>query len=475
MGGRQVDRDDAECELVLDDHGELSPKLLFLRQRRPCLVAIERMCCFYAVLLLLAGMHVWAAEGPEDVVYNPLSHSYWATPAFWVFAAFVFLALPAAICLRLEDARLQEGLRGEVGRGCVVPHLVLLLAFPPAVLVVLVATSATACVKGFPGLNSRSGCLCDRVVAEGAPSFRTGIPADLTLAFVGDSGVAHGDDLLRLIHDEGASAVVFNGDAAYIGQNADWLRRFRRHLGATPFYLAAGGTQTGTLQGLQRSTARQWAEGNVTECRGEIGLRNACSHRGIGLLLSGSGDACGKSSARTAFFEKTLTEFSEGDVSWPICVFDFHSNERQSTGASGWDDYELCLRRGALVITSHSSPYTRTHEVDRLAPSAPHVHVSRRVESGSGAAGAGLLRDGHSMIVFTDSSGTDGLSADEAVQPSAAGGMALYHHGAFFCRFHVEGDPALARCYFKDTAGEVADDFYLRRSAGRRGIDLAVV
>mmetsp|Transcript_78340 Transcript_78340/g.181748 ORF Transcript_78340/g.181748 Transcript_78340/m.181748 type:complete len:80 (+) Transcript_78340:135-374(+) len=79
------------------------------------------------------------------------------------------------------------------------------------------------------------------------------------------------------------------------------------------------------------------------------------------------------------------------------------------------------------------------------------------------------------MVVFTGLDSLDGLSANEAFQPDHGTGEALYHHGAFFCRFHVHGDPSLARCYYKDMAGHVADDFYLRREVREKGVAVTVV
>jgi len=305
--------------------------------------------------------------------------------------------------------------------------------------------------------------LCDRVIATGTLNYNNAAPAGLTLAFVGDSGVAHLDETLHLIRQEGASAVVFNGDTSYMQQNGDWVELFKKHLGSTPFFVAARGGDTNSLGDLQERTSATWASSNTSQCRGEVGVQNVCTHRGMGLLLSGGSAqqaVCATGSRqRKAFFEKALSEFAQQDVHWPICVFDFHSNRAPSTG---WTNYRLCLKRGALIISSHQHPYTRTHEVTMVTDKAPHVHISRRVEPGSGVAGAAVMREGHSVVVFTgkESVGSDLGSGEAAIAPTQ---RSVVGHGAFFCRFHVEGDPDLARCFFKDIAGNVADDFYLRR------------
>jgi len=326
------------------------------------------------------------------------------------------------------------------------------------------ASPSSSCVLGSLAHFSRRGtCLCDRVIATGTLDYNKAVPAGLTLAFVGDSGVAHGDETLQLIKHEGASAVVFNGDTSYMQQNGDWVDLFKKHLGTTPFFLAARGSGTNSLGDLQERTSATWASSNTSQCRGDVGVQNVCTHRGMGLLLSGGSaqeSACNADARqRKAFFERALYEFAQQDVQWPICVFDFHSNRAPTTG---WTNYRLCLKRGALIITSHQHPYTRTHEVDMIDDKAPHVHISRRVESGSGIDGAAVMREGHSVVVFT---GKQSVAADlgvgEAAIPSKH--MSGVGHGAFFCRFHVAGDPDLAHCFFKDIAGHMADDFYLRR------------
>eukprot|EP00811_Abedinium_folium_P034748 NODE_7604_length_1564_cov_7.524704.p1 GENE.NODE_7604_length_1564_cov_7.524704~~NODE_7604_length_1564_cov_7.524704.p1 ORF type:complete len:464 (-),score=102.62 NODE_7604_length_1564_cov_7.524704:173-1447(-) len=116
-----------------------------------------------------------------------------------------------------------------------------------------------------------------------------------------------------------------------------------------------------------------------------------------------------------------------------------------------------------------------------------HANVSRRVPKGSGTAEAIQLSEGHSFVVLT------GLGGDSVrdVQPVrlanewwaanwGRGGTILQEvegykdakgivngavpptYGVFFCVFHTNGDPLLARCYFKDVLGRLVDDFYVR-------------
>ena len=136
--------------------------------------------------------------------------------------------------------------------------------------------------------------------------------------------------------------------------------------------------------------------------------------------------------------------------------------------------------------------YGRTHELDRFGSPA-EVNILRKVPpyaSLQEADKAMHVGPGKTFVVVAGTGGADGESlrsakvartndpwwsvtwskARDRVQPEAtrqllkvgeAGGA-----GAFFCSFHVEGDPALARCYYKDVKGRLVDSFYVRSSNG---------
>lgn len=434
---------------------------MFFGQHRCWRVLVELVVILYAILLLTLGIHMCAvAPSPDGLTHNPLSYTVVATPVVWAFVAFVVVLL----LIWLKEACWQNHLNKSDRYGCSF-DIVRLLGnlFPVLVLAFLLMTPATACVRGTPKFPFDSSCLCNHVVATGGPLYQ-GVPAGLTLAFVGDSGVVHGDEVLRLIRNENASAVVFNGDTNYMLQNREWMERFRKHLGKTPFYVATGSHETSSVRHIQEQTAQHWHSIRMRECRGEIGFRNVCTHHGVGLLLNGVTGSCGSgapSPGSTHFFEKALSEFAQQDVSWPICIFGFHSNrELPGHRTHAWDNYKTCLNRGALIVSSHERRGVSAHELVNTVGNrvTPMSRLPNDKPFGNlGAKAASLMHDGHSVVVFTGAS--DGGSFGGGSGPS---------HGAFFCHFHVQGNPGLARCFYKDVEGRIANDFFMRRPlAGR--------
>jgi len=386
---------------------------------------------------------------------------------------------------------------------------VLELSLPPLTLLVLLCSSATTCVWGRPGRDeAAAACLCDRVLAGSTLSYGSQVPSDLTVAFVGDNSIADGDEVLDLLKAEGTSAVVFNGDAAYLHYSETWVKRFEEKLGSIPFYVAGG--FSGGDADARHTMLNHWSS-REAECKGEVGVSSMCMHRGVGLLLSDSSlggcEAMSGALTKERFFEHALGEFTAGDVQWPVCVFAFHSNDEADKRA--WDNYNLCLKRGALIVTSHRKRFTRTPEVDRLTSEDPHLHVSKNVGAHQGPSQAAELSSGHSLVIFMGRGGPQlggNFSMDALMNPaqevrrpsmlSAAATRIAQHgeietmpddtvaqapirpaetaddirqdpmtieNGAFFCTFHVHGDPSLAHCYFKDTRGSVQDDFFLHR------------
>jgi len=521
------ERDAAEDELQgLKDDDDLSSldsvpvaaggiSRTMLRHRRG-IGAATHVTAAFALVLLALGWHMYMKlHQAEALVWNPLAHTWSASLLAWTLIFGGLCTSMPSVFVWVEENNIKGGSDTPVSN-----IRLLEVIFTAAVLVIFLISPCASCVLG-PGTSSPNKCLCDRVVSTGTPRFSSKVPPDMTIAFVGDSAIADGDEVLQLLRAERVSAVVFNGDAAYLQSSTFWIEKFEKHLGSTPFYVAGG--VRGQPHRTKQPSGMMGPSHQVTECRGELGIQNMCTHQGLGLLLSGTGysngESCGGGRAWTAreqFFERALTEFGEEDVQWPICVFDFHSNEHQAGGVRGvgWENYDLCLKRGALIISSHRRPFVRTPEIDLVTSQNPHVHVSRQVGANSGPDQAALLNSGQSMIVFTGHGApvfTGNFSAaavgDDSRKPrkshlaSAAGAIAAsiqempastmaepsgtarpgegeiptqspqsIQNGAFFCTFHVHGDPHLAHCFFKDTFGRVADDFFLRRPDVAGGI-----
>merc|ERR1712151_378198 len=103
--------------------------------------------------------------------------------------------------------------------------------------------------------------------------------------------------------------------------------------------------------------------------------------------------------------------------------------------------------------------------------SAETVHVSRKVPSGSNGSNPIRLGRGRSFVVVNGLGGYSIHDMDPDILANEwwaahwdGGGRSQASprdvNGAFFCEYHIQGDPQLARCYFKDIRGVLIDEFY---------------
>jgi len=314
------------------------------------------------------------------------------------------------------------------------------------------------------------------------------MPAHLKVAFVGDTDSEEVEKLYELIRNEGnVTAVVLNGDLDYKQEHQEWRKRFERILGATPYFTTAGNHDTWTWTDYQAQTKQHYTLSNTTQCSGTVGVREVCTHQGLGLLLSGAGSGCGGlQPSHTHFFHETLQSFEDHDVIFRICLF--HKPQRNmqvgsKKDAVGWDKYEACLKHGAMVFTSHEHLYGRTHQLSEIG--AAFVNVTKRVPKGSSASNPIEVGSGKTFVVLNGMGGKSirRFDADLATNPwwAATWGdkgdtarsliaqdVANFKDGAdptygvFFCEYHVQGNPRLARCYMKDVLGRLVDEFYVR-------------
>lgn len=470
---------------------------------RRCSIKILKRCMatalaisnlyWIALLGLLAAIFIDHTDA--GIENNPVANPPVITPVVWVFVVILAVSSPFTLAMLFHGCMSDCRRRGRSRRQrmcCVLGHTggFCAGAFPLLGFIVIAFTKggAFACVQGFHSFRKGAYCICDPrtlITAGGMPKYVPGgmTPQNLTVAFVGDMDEDDVEQVYDLIRKEGSvSAVVLNGDLDYAQDHHAWVARFESSLGNVPFYVTVGNHDTWTWRDYQEKTKEHYVFSNVTECSGTIGVREVCTHKGLGLLLSGAGSGCGGlHPEHTPFFEETLQQFVEQKVTWRICLF--HKNQRKmqlgsKKDAVGWDKYELCLKHGAMIFTSHEHTYGRTHEVDHLSENS--VRVSRQVPKGSSAENAIQVGGGRSFVVVNGLGGGSvrGLAEERVSDPwwaaSWGGGRILQDvagfgpgapeasFGVFFCTFHVNGDPQLARCYMKDVLGRLVDEFYVR-------------
>jgi hypothetical protein len=304
---------------------------------------------------------------------------------------------------------------------------------------------------------------CDALAAEDPPP-------ELKIAFIGDQGLG-GDavEVLRLIRDEGAEAVVHQGDFDYEDDPAAWDEQIDAVLGSDfPYFASVGNHDESEFYGAggyqERLEARMRRLGIAWQ--GDLGVASTFHFRGVFVVMTAPGVFGDGDDVYAPYLRDALA----GDDSiWSIASWHKNMRAMQVGGKSdetGWGVYEESRRGGAIVATAHEHSYSRTHllsdfssqviastdEPLRLAADDP---VSAADEGRSFAFVSGL---GGQSIRDQERDGAWWASVYTATQGAAS--------GALFAVFHHQGNPRLARFYFKDVDGNVVDDFLVESGVG---------
>ncbi len=281
------------------------------------------------------------------------------------------------------------------------------------------------------------------------------------LAFIGDQGLdsrlwGNGPRaVLKLIQDEGAQAVLHQGDFDYDDDPAAWVRQIDDVLGPDfPYFVSVGNHDVERWDGPggYRERMEQRATRLGFTWTGELGESAELHFRGIHLLFGAPGTLDRPDGFYTDFFTRGLA----ADTStWRVCSW--HKNQELmqvggKTDETGWGVYEACRAGGAIIATGHEHSYSRTH----LLSSMEHQTVASlsdtlRITKGetfafvSGLGGRGI-RD-------QKLAGDWWASIHTTTQEAAL--------GALFGVFDIGGRGDLAFFYFKDVDGNIVDAFWV--------------
>ena len=286
-----------------------------------------------------------------------------------------------------------------------------------------------------------------------------GAPEPLTVAFIGDQGLtAEARAVLRMIKAEEADLVLLLGDLDYVDDPIAWDAMITEELGVDfPLFVAVGNHDQKRWYGpggyLDQQEARL-ARIPEVNCRGELGVRSACTFRGLFFILSGVG-AIPEVPDHPEHVDYLRDQLAQTDAIWRICAW--HQNQTlMQVGAKeddvGWQPYEVCREGGAIVATAHEHSYSRTHLMDDFD--------TQSVASTSNT----LVIDEGESFAFVSGLGGHSIRDQERGGPWWA---AIYtenqgaNFGALFCEFFADGEPERASCYFKDIDGNVPDRFEL--------------
>jgi len=280
----------------------------------------------------------------------------------------------------------------------------------------------------------------------------------LTVAFIGDQGFTKNSRaVLRLIKQQGTDMVLHQGDFDYKRKPGKWNAMINEILGEDfPYFASIGNHDVKAwhgANGYQAKLRARLARIEGAQCNGDLGLRSACTYRGLFFILSGIGTLPKRSRDDPHHVGYIKDQLAKTDAAWRICSW--HKNQRAMQlggkgSAVGWQACEACREGGAIVATAHEHSYSRTHLMDNFetqsVASRPNTLVLERGKSFafvSGLGGRGIRdqeRDGDWWAAkYTKDQGAD--------------------YGALFCTFNVGGDPGRAHCHFRAISGKVPDRF----------------
>lgn len=325
------------------------------------------------------------------------------------------------------------------------------------------AGSAVIAAVVFACLSIERGVGQDTAAASQPKSQVSASLEPLTVAFIGDQGLTEeARAVLQLIEAEGADLVLHQGDLDYEDDPIAWDAMITEILGPDfPVFVSVGNHDVERWYGpngyQDRLQARLSRIPDAT-CSGNLGVRSACTFRGLFFILSGVGTMpeVPDHPGHVAYLRRKL---AQSDAVWKICSW--HKNQElmqvgRKPDEVGWKPYAACREAGAIVATAHEHSYSRTHLMDSFE--------TQRIASTSNTL---VVEEGRSFVFV---SGLGGHSSREQ-RRDGPWWASVYARdqdadfGALFCEFHVDGEPNRAGCYFKDIDGNVPDRFELISAA----------
>ncbi|HEY3496785.1 MAG TPA: metallophosphoesterase, partial [Polyangiaceae bacterium] len=310
---------------------------------------------------------------------------------------------------------------------------------------------------------------------------------NLVVAFIGDQG--RNEDAIAvvdLIRDEGAQAVVHNGDLDYADTPSIFLDLINTRLGSSFPYFAVLGNHEEAAHGTYATALADRANG-IPEmrdnCSGTQGYETSCNFRGVRIVQSCVGlggivqAMCGKDATRP--IDHIRSSLQNDDSIWSVC--NWHKVQSQMTvgdnpDEAGWQAYRACMEEGAIIITAHNHTYSRSYtltDIDNtnVAANKGKIGTAQAMQVGpgrtfvlvTGIGGRGLYaaKGGAGPEAWWASYFTDELWLESgATQPIQRTGR----QGALFIKFNVGGDPRRAEGWVKNiaTPRELMDTFTIQ-------------
>jgi hypothetical protein len=287
-------------------------------------------------------------------------------------------------------------------------------------------------------------------------------PPNFKIAFIGDQGSgSNATAVLNLIKNEGANAVMHQGDFDYNDNPQAWDNLITSVLGANfPYFASIGNHDEGKFfgpGGYQSFLAARMNRLGIT-WDGDLGVKSSFKFNGIFIILVGPGVS---GSGHDIYIRDKLA--ADNSI-WSISSWHKNMKLMQVGGKSdetGWGVYEESRKGGAIIATAHEHSYSRTHLLsscqNQTVASTSNTLVLTEDQPGT-------TQDEGKTFVFVSGLGGKSIRSQSL---SGAWWASIYTstqnaaHGALFGVFNVDGIPNKAHFYFKAINGAVPDDFYV--------------
>ncbi len=285
------------------------------------------------------------------------------------------------------------------------------------------------------------------------------------IAFIADQGWEPSGQyvgpraVLRLIREEGVDAVLHQGDFDY-GQDPErWMAMIDEELGQNfPYFASVGNHELDGPAWAQEGGYRDLLEDRASRLgyawTGIYGEQASLSFEGIRVFLGAPGIFPNVENSNYANY--FAQELATDTATWRICSWHKNQMETQVGGKAdevGYAVYEACRAGGAIIATGHEHSYSRTHLLSDVSEQIV-ASVSDTLEISDGRSFVFVSGLGGRSIRSQTREGNWWASIYTATQGA--------RYGALFAVFNVDADPSLARFYFKDVAGQIVDEFWVR-------------
>jgi hypothetical protein len=277
---------------------------------------------------------------------------------------------------------------------------------------------------------------------------------DFKVAFIGDQGLNEiSIAVLQMIKFEEADMVLHLGDFDYRDDPDSWDRMISEVLGEDfPYFGLIGNHEVKAWPEYQKKLMERLDKIPGANCVGDLGVKSACTYKGLFFILSGFG-TMGKE--HKAFIREKLAQDSS---IWRICGWHINDRLMQASGttsAVGWGPYEECRKGGAIIATAHWHFYSRTHLIANFK-NQTIASNSSTLEIGPGRTFAFVSGLGGRSI-----RGQNNEVASKPWWASVYSATQGANYGALFCSFNVNGTENRAHCYFRDVDGNTPDEFWM--------------